>query len=65
MKVINDGEGLKVEMSYTEASIITEALRKGAKAYENENAPEFSEQVNVLLDELMNEQIIDTKGNLE
>jgi len=60
MKVTNNGEGLKLELDYTEASILTEALRKGAQKYENENSPEFAKQVNVLLDELMNKQIVET-----
>ena len=62
MKVTNNGKGLIIEVSYFEAASITEAIRKSIFAYEKEGSKEFADQARELVDELMNNQVVETGG---
>lgn len=62
MKVTNNGKGLSVELNYFEAASITEAIRKSIQAYEVESSIECTNQARELLNELMNNQVVETGG---
>lgn len=63
MKVTNNGKGLIIEVSYREAASITEAIRKSIQGYEQEGSKEYADQARELVNELMNNQIVETGGN--
>lgn len=63
MKVTNNGKGLIIEVSYWEAASITEAIRKSIQGYEQEGSKECADQARKIVNELMNNQIVETGGN--
>lgn len=56
MKVINDGKHITIKASYFETALLTEAIRKGAQAYEKEGSEEFAKQARAIVEEIANQQ---------
>lgn len=58
MKVINDGEQIKITATFWEAAILTDMAQMAERAYERAGVPEFAEYARQVLEELKNAELV-------